>query len=238
MGHTDVRAWGADLSKTPNASATTQVFLNLRSILEFASEDGRLPRNPCDKVRLPRVTKAKKPYLTNGQVVQLAEQCGIQADIILTLTYTGMRWGELAALKVESVDFTKHRISISESVSEVSGRLIEGAPKSHENRSIPFPDFLTDFLQHRCSGTLSADHVFATAKGDVIRNGNFRRDHFTKTLNARRGADPEFPKVTPHNLRDTAASLVVSAGANVKSIQRMLRHAKAAMTLDAYAELF
>ena len=44
--------------------------------------------------------------------------------------------------------------------------------------------------------------------------------------------------ITPHDLRHTAASLAVSAGANVKAVQRMLGHAKASMTLDVYADLF
>jgi integrase len=43
--------------------------------------------------------------------------------------------------------------------------------------------------------------------------------------------------VTPHDLRHTAASLAISAGANVKAVQRMLGHASAAMTLDVYADL-
>lgn len=46
------------------------------------------------------------------------------------------------------------------------------------------------------------------------------------------------PHVTPHDLQHTAASLAVSAGANVKAVQRMLGHASAAMTLDIYADLF
>lgn len=44
--------------------------------------------------------------------------------------------------------------------------------------------------------------------------------------------------MTPHDLRHTAASLAVSAGGNVKAIQRMLGHSSAAMTLDVYADLF
>jgi integrase len=44
--------------------------------------------------------------------------------------------------------------------------------------------------------------------------------------------------MTPHDLRHTAASLAVQAGANVKAVQRMLGHASAAMTLDVYAGLF
>ncbi|MDH6284355.1 tyrosine-type recombinase/integrase [Prescottella agglutinans] len=51
-------------------------------------------------------------------------------------------------------------------------------------------------------------------------------------------ATPEFPTVTPHDLRHTAASLAISAGANVKAVQKMLGHAKASMTLDVYADLF
>jgi len=46
------------------------------------------------------------------------------------------------------------------------------------------------------------------------------------------------PRTTPHDLRHTAASLAVSAGANVKAVQKMLGHASAAMTLDIYADLF
>jgi integrase len=47
-----------------------------------------------------------------------------------------------------------------------------------------------------------------------------------------------FPRITPHDLRHTAASLAVSAGANVKAVQKMLGHASAAMTVDVYADLF
>lgn len=48
----------------------------------------------------------------------------------------------------------------------------------------------------------------------------------------------KLPRLTPHDLRHTAASLAVSAGANVKAVQKMLGHASAAMTLDVYADLF
>jgi integrase len=51
-------------------------------------------------------------------------------------------------------------------------------------------------------------------------------------------ADKTFPIITPHDLRHSAASLDVSAGANVKAVQRMLGHGKASMTLDVYADLF
>lgn len=50
--------------------------------------------------------------------------------------------------------------------------------------------------------------------------------------------EPDLPRISPHDLRHTAASLAISAGANVKAVQRMLGHASAAMTLDTYADLF
>jgi integrase len=49
---------------------------------------------------------------------------------------------------------------------------------------------------------------------------------------------PEFPRVTPHDLRHTAASLAISASGNVKAVQAMLGHKSAALTLDTYADLF
>ncbi|GAA2074395.1 hypothetical protein GCM10009758_17060 [Microbacterium hatanonis] len=52
------------------------------------------------------------------------------------------------------------------------------------------------------------------------------------------GAAAPIPARTPHDLRHTAASLAISAGAKVKAVQRMLGHASAAMTLDTYADLF
>lgn len=73
-------------------------------------------------------------------------------------------------------------------------------------------------------------------------------DRFTVAADATRAAehrvhdrdpDPaEFPRITLYDLRHAAASLAVSAGANVKAAQKMLGYASAAMTLDTYADLF
>jgi integrase len=70
-------------------------------------------------------------------------------------------------------------------------------------------------------------------KGGLLRNSNFRHTVFDPAVR-RAGVAP----LTPHNLRDTAASLAVASGANVKAVQRMLGHASAAMTLDVYSGLF
>jgi class 3 adenylate cyclase len=76
------------------------------------------------------------------------------------------------------------------------------------------------------------------ARGAVLRGGNYRKRYFAVAVAACQKEDETFPTITPHDLRHTAASLAVSAGANVKALQRMLGHAKASMTLDVYADLF
>ena len=77
------------------------------------------------------------------------------------------------------------------------------------------------------------DPLFAGPGGGLLRGNNFRRRFFDRAA-----ASAGLSGVTPHDLRHTAASLALSAGANVKAVQRMLGHASAAMTLDVYAGLF
>lgn len=111
-------------------------------------------------------------------------------------------------------------------------------PKNHERRSVPFPEFLVPLLEERCAGKGRTEIVFAGADGGVHRSSNFRGRLYDGAVKRAMAADPTFPRVTVHDLRHTAASLAVSAGANVKAIQRMLGHASAAMTLDVYSDLF
>ncbi len=83
------------------------------------------------------------------------------------------------------------------------------------------------------AGNARDEYVFTSPTGSVLRLMNFRRRCF-----ARAAVVAGLEGLTPHELRHTAASLVVGAGANVKSVQRMLGHASAAMTLDVYSGLF
>ncbi len=67
----------------------------------------------------------------------------------------------------------------------------------------------------------------------VLRLRNFRRAGFEPAV-----AAAGLPRITPHTLRHTAASLAIAAGANVKVVQTMLGHKSATMTLDLYGHLF
>lgn len=144
----------------------------------------------------------------------------------------------MAALKIGRLDMTRRRIDVAEAVSPARGQLVWSTPKSHSSRSVPFPAFLASALIDRCAGRLRDELVFVGPDGGVLRSGNFRRRQFAAAVALMQERDPSFPYIAPHDLRHTAASLAVSAGANVKAVQRMLGHASAAMTLDVYADLF
>jgi integrase len=177
-------------------------------------------------------------YLSAEQVDELAALCGEDAIVIYFLSYTGLRWGEMAALKVKRIDMRRRRIDVAEAVTEPTGAIVWGTPKNHERRSVPFPAFLGEMLERQCLGKSIDDLVFPSPTGGVLRSGNFRRRSFTAAAKQLRTAYPALPSITPHSLRHTAASLAISAGATVLSVQRMLGHASAAMTLDVYSDLF
>jgi integrase len=237
VSHADVQSWVNDLASGLSPSTVRQTHLVLSGLLKYAVRDGRLAKNPSDGIRLPRLQQRSRGYLNHDQAQRLALKAGTQFDVVLLLSYTGLRWGELAALRVQSVDFDRHRLEISEAVTEPRGTIVWGSPKSHERRSVPFPEFLDSVLRGRMRGKTDADILFDN-NGQVFRNASFRRRFFDRAVEEMRLEDPRFPRVTPHDLRHTAASLAVSAGANVKAVQRMLGHASAAMTLDVYADLF
>ncbi len=95
------------------------------------------------------------------------------------------------------------------------------------------PPDLLPALVDACRGKADDDLIFAAPKGGPIRLNNWRRRVFDPACRA-----AGLVGFTPHDLRHTAASLAVGAGANVKAVQQMLGHASAAMTLDIYAGLF
>jgi integrase len=103
---------------------------------------------------------------------------------------------------------------------------------------VPFPASLTGELAAFMVGKGREDLVFTGLRGGVLRGSNFRYRVFNAAMQKCQKDDETFPTITPHDLRHTAASLAVSAGANVKAVQRMLGHARASMTLDVYADLF
>lgn len=234
VSHADVATWvQAMLVEGQSASSVRAMYGVLSRVLDHAVRDGRLPRNPAASVRLPRLRRQQKRYLTHAEVAVLARESGPYSGLVRTLAYTGLRWSEIAALRVKRVRLERRELVIAEGMKDVNGVVSFSETKSHRVRVIPFPAALVPELAAAVAGKQPGDLVFTSPRGAPLRNGNFRRNVLDPAA-ARAG----LAGLTPHELRHTAASLAVSAGANVKAVQRMLGHASAAMTLDVYADLF
>jgi integrase len=235
-----VQAWVGDLHASGLAPRSVlKAHMLLCRVLDLAVRERRIGTNPARGVELPRAKRAVKQFLTADRLADLADACEKAHPghglIVTTLGYTGLRFGELAALRVSDFDPLRRRLHIRRSVTDVDGRMVFGEPKTHQHREVPVPQFLIEELAaHLAAAGRNGDElIFSSPEGGVLRLNNFRRRGFDQGVVA-----VGLNAFTPHQLRHTAASLAVASGADVKAVQRMLGHASAAMTLDVYAGLF
>lgn len=250
--HTEVATWVAELSQELSATSVKRCYGVLAAILDGAVRDRRLQSNPARDVKTPQKKLKPRAYLSHAQVETLAQESSYP-DFVRFLAYTGLRWGEATGLEVRHIDFKRRRLNVERNAVIVNGHVRVGTPKPNERRSVVYPEFLDAALRRAARNKSDDDLVWAADAGGHLRPGNAvsgwfagackraRAKHALLAQEAReRGEESseEMPRVTPHDLRHTAASLAISAGANVKAVQRMLGHASAAMTLDTYADLF
>jgi integrase len=234
VSHAEVQTWVTELLEGGlSASSVQRTHGLLSQMLDLAVRDRRLPANPAKGVKLPRKLPKARRFLNADQVEALVVECEPYGLVVRFLAYTGLRWGEMAALRVRDVDPLRRRMLIARSVTEDNGRLIFDTTKTGEERTVPLPRFLAEQITTSFAGKGPDDLVFQGTRGGVLRNGNFNR----RTFGPAAIVIGE-PRLTPHGLRHTAASLAIAAGGNVKVVQQMLGHATASMTLDLYGHLF
>lgn len=239
----DVQKWVTGLAQNSSATVVIRAYGVLAGILDDAVADRILPRNPIRGVELPRKRRKKHVYLTEGQLLRLAqasratsstlgEQRGV---LVLMLGTCGMRWGEAVGLRVGDVDMDRHRILIERTATDLSGKVVETSPKNGMARSVVYPDALDEGLHRLMEGRKEDDLLFAGTDGSYLHRTNPSQPGrwFYNACNV-----AGVPHMVIHDLRHTAASLMVRSGANVKAVQRQLGHSSAAMTLDVYADLF
>lgn len=232
--HEDVQEWVNSLRKAGMAGGTVRkVHGVLNGVLKAAIKSKRLAVNPAADVELPRQDMKRRRYLAGVEVEALVHAAADRAVMVEVLAFCGLRIGELAALKVGMVDVDRRRLRIEESVTEVNGALVWSEPKDHQRRTVPWPKFLDDAIRVAVKGKARDELLFPAPGGGALRVRNMRRDWFDAAATA-----AGVGGLTPHELRHTAASLAVSAGASVLALQRMLGHDKPSTTLDVYSDLF
>jgi integrase len=238
----DVSDWVNRLVSDPgkrgrqlSPSYVRKVFYTLSQVLSWAVKSGRIMVNPAHGVKLPLIVPSEHVYLDHVQVERLASSAGAYRPLVLLLAYTGLRWGEISALKVGRVDTGRRRIHVEETYGRESGRLYLDTPKNHEQRAVPIPGFLLAELHAIVAGQPADGLVFTAPLGGPLHYDNFRTRVFGPAV---RNAGLADLNVTAHKLRHTAASLAIASGADVKVVQTMLGHKTATMTLDTYGHLF
>jgi integrase len=183
-------------------------------------------------VKLPRIERHEMRFLTARQLEYLTEHHPERARTIVLLGgYMGLRWGEIAGLKRERLNLLQGTLEIRETLVEVGGRLSFGAPKSDAGRrTLRLPDFLVDNLrEHLDRFTTHPELVFTGRDGGPYRRGNFRRRYCLPAVEA-----AVLSPLCFHDLRHTAAGLLIAENVHPKIIQRRLGHSSISVTLDRY----
>ena len=208
----------------------------LRMVLDHAIADKQLyGKNPASLVRFVPLGETTHVYLTSTEVERLAGLCGEQGDVVMILAYTGLRFGELTGLNVEDVDSAARRIRVRRSITQLSGRLIEGPPKSKAGRrSVPIPARIAPILERRVCGRPVGEPAITSPKGARLGIENWKRAVKWRTRIIELGR----PTMRVHDLRHTYASLARSAGADLKLLQVTMGHASITVTAHTYADLY
>ncbi|MDJ1113200.1 tyrosine-type recombinase/integrase [Microbacterium dauci] len=232
----ELEDWVGELSGQRAAQTVRRAAFVLNQILAIAERDRVIPRNPMAGVKLPKKKRKPQRYLTHDQVETIAAGAA-HPNLVRFLAYTGLRWGEAVELQVGDLNMLRRRLTVERNAVYVRGQYVVGTPKTGERREVAMPHFLVGDLARACEGKPRSGFVFGDG-GAQLPYPHATSGWFQAAVKAAQLIDATIPRVTPHDLRHTAASLAIQAGANVKAVQRMLGHSSAAMTLDVYADLF
>jgi integrase len=241
-----VRDWVSDLSVDMAPLSVHKAIGVIRQVLAMAIAENRLAVNPADGVELPAPEAVEQRFLTLDQLHALAGAAGQHRALVYVLGTTGLRFGEAAELRWRDVDLGALRIRVTRSVALVDGEFLIGSPKSGKGRTVSLPAFVADLLVVKKMVTPSSSPdalVFPDVYGNHMRGSNVRRRWWADAVAAaelypRIEGDVTVYDFKIHELRHTAASLAIQAGAHIKSLQNMLGHASASLTLDRYGHLY
>ena len=237
---------GRLLGRGLSPQTVVHVHRALRKALQDAVNWGKLARNVCTAVKAPRVPAQEMRVLSPDQARRfLAAAAGEPLEALYVLAVsTGLRQGELLGLKWSDVDLDASRLQIRRTVQRVVGEGIkEGEPKSTSGRrSVALTPMATSALRRHRSSQLEQrmaaptwtdlDLMFTNKVGLYIEPGNLTQRSFRPLL---RRAD--VPQIRFHDLRHTAATLLLTEGVHPKIVQEMLGHSTVKLTLDRYSHV-
>jgi integrase len=229
-----------------SAATVQKIHAVLHKALAQALKWNMIARNAADGVKAPRPAPEEMHPLSPDEARKLIEAVrGDKLEALYVLAvHTGMRQGELLALKWEDVDLNEGIIHIRRTLARSGGRIALGEPKTKGSRrpvhlTGAAVEALRNHLERQLEeierlGDLYRDNglVFTSQVGTLINPTNLRRRSFAPLLE-RAG----LPQIRFHDLRHTCATLLLTRNVHPKHVQELLGHATVAITLDTYSHV-
>jgi integrase len=219
------------------ATTVVRMFATLRATFSYAELAEMIGRNPCRGVRLPEAPPRESVILDADDLERVARAMKSVGPMVY-LGALGMRWGEIAGLRVGRLDFLHRTITIAVQRTGGDGnRMVEHEPKTKAGRrTISVPDWIMTMLSEHLAarGLTGADadaYVFVSPTGLPLRYSDWLAHVWWPTREA-----AGFPRLRFHDVRHTAATLLVAEGVDIKTVQVRLGHADPHTTLRVYAQ--
>jgi integrase len=231
-----------DLGNKELSPKTIHVIASmLSSALQCATNYEYIFKNPCAKMRLPKVEEKEVEVFTEDEQDKIVKAVLKSRDKrhlgILICLYTGLRIGELCALKWSNVDFVGASINIKEALSKAeiidsNGKkrimLTEQEPKTKKSkRLIPLPEFLCDILKRHAQSS-NSEYVISMPTGNRVHPRTMQR-LYTKLIGEAGVAYKKF-----HTQRHTFATRAIENMADIKTLSEILGHSNATITINRY----
>lgn len=212
------------------------IIVAMRSVAKYAEQEYSL-RNPMHNISMPKIEKKDVPVLNENERKILQDHLmnnpnNTNLGILLTM-YSGMRIGEIGALKWGDIDLKNGVIRISRTIQRIKDKsgnsktkLAIGTPKSKTSeRDVPIPDFLVDILKARnCNeNSFVLSGTYNPVEPRTIQN---RFKSILKKCGIR--------NVNFHLLRHTYATVCIENGFDAKTVSELLGHASVNITLNRY----
>lgn len=253
LAHEYARKNGKDDAAIKGLAPHTQRIARsvLRRALRWAEQEGKVARNVASIAQGVKIDAGEGRTLTPEQArafLAAAEKHRLAAAFTVALAL-GLRLGELLALSWSDIelDATRPRLTVHRALKRLAGRglVLEDAKTRTSRRTVYLPTSATAALKaHRDRQTteqhqagaweplpLGVDLVFRTEFGTAVDPANFRHYTYKVTQDAGLG------RWSPHELRHSAASLLLSQGVPLKVVSETLGHSSIRITADVYGHL-
>ena len=228
-----------------SASTVNKIHTVLHKALSQAMQWDLIPRNVTEAVKAPRPGGKEVRPLSPEQAKTLLE--AVRGDrleaLYVVAIATGLRQGELLALKWEDVELENGIIRVKRTLTRTGGKYTVGPPKSNRSRSVGLTKRAVEALRTHLSLQLEEMErigslyqpgglVFANNSGGTINPSNLRQRSLAPLLKK-----AGLPHIRFHDLRHTCATLLLSRNVNPKIVSEMLGHASIAITLNTYSHV-